>query len=94
MRRFIFHDTPNSYDPTIEDFYQIEYSLDNEHLRVQIMDTSGRELFPGMRQPYLHYSHGFVVVYSVKNRGTFLAATRICQGLGPVPVGRVSLEIK
>ncbi|KAI1232591.1 hypothetical protein IHE44_0006419 [Lamprotornis superbus] len=48
------------YDPTIEDSYT-----------KQFLDTAGQEEFGAMREQYMRTGEGFLLVFSVTDRGSF-----------------------
>eukprot|EP01095_Lingulamoeba_sp_RSL-Kostka_P005182 TRINITY_DN1651_c0_g1_i1.p1 TRINITY_DN1651_c0_g1~~TRINITY_DN1651_c0_g1_i1.p1 ORF type:complete len:192 (+),score=48.87 TRINITY_DN1651_c0_g1_i1:126-701(+) len=60
------------YDPTIEDSYQVSIEYEDEMYRTQILDTAGTEQFKAMRDLYLKSADGFVFVFSLTAKSTFL----------------------
>ena len=67
--------TPD-YDPTIEDAYRIEAEIDNETVGLDILDTAGQEVFSAVRDRYMRDGEGFMLVYSLTQRSTFLPMPR------------------
>ncbi|KAK9449519.1 to 3 [Limtongia smithiae] len=61
----------NSYDPTIEDSYRREVSVDGRQCEVEILDTAGVEQFTAMRELYIKNGQGFLIVFSVTDRDSF-----------------------
>ncbi|KAI8518976.1 PREDICTED: ras-related protein R-Ras2-like [Branchiostoma belcheri] len=59
------------YDPTIEDSYTKQCVIDDEVARLDILDTAGQEEFSAMREQYMRTGEGFVLVFSVTDRGSF-----------------------
>ena len=59
------------YDPTIEDFYRKEISVDGAPSVLEILDTAGTEQFASMRDLYIRNGQGFVIVYSITSLQTF-----------------------
>ncbi|XP_077999821.1 ras-related protein R-Ras2-like [Glandiceps talaboti] len=59
------------YDPTIEDSYTKQCVIDNEVARLDILDTAGQEEFSAMREQYMRTGEGFLLVYSVTDKGSF-----------------------
>lgn len=59
------------YDPTIEDFYRKEITVDNAPSVLEILDTAGTEQFASMRDLYIKNGQGFVIVYSITSMQTF-----------------------
>eukprot|EP01112_Ceratiomyxa_fruticulosa_P020087 TRINITY_DN6740_c0_g1_i2.p1 TRINITY_DN6740_c0_g1~~TRINITY_DN6740_c0_g1_i2.p1 ORF type:complete len:198 (-),score=23.47 TRINITY_DN6740_c0_g1_i2:9-602(-) len=61
----------DTYDPTIEDNYRKQATIDDETCLLDILDTAGQEEYSALRDSYMRNGQGFVCVYSVINRGTF-----------------------
>ena len=61
------------YDPTIENSYRKQITLDNEVLVLDILDTAGQEEYSVMRAQYIRSGAGFLLVYSVGSKDTFQA---------------------
>ena len=59
------------YDPTIEDSYVRQIYIDDELVRLSILDTAGQEEFRAMRDQYLRTGDGFLLVFSVCDRPSF-----------------------
>lgn len=59
------------YDPTIEDSYTKQCVIDDVVARLDILDTAGQEQFSAMREQYMRTGEGFLLVYSVIDRGSF-----------------------
>jgi len=59
------------YDPTIEDSYRKQVTIDNETALLDILDTAGQEEFSAMRDQYMRNGKGFLVVYDVTSRASF-----------------------
>lgn len=59
------------YDPTIEDTYTKQCVVDGEVALLDILDTAGQEEFSAMREQYMHTGDGFLLVYSVIDKGSF-----------------------
>ena len=60
------------YDPTIEDFYRKKIDVDNSPAILEILDTAGTEQFGSMRDLYIKNGQGFMLVYSVIKKQTFI----------------------
>jgi len=64
------------YDPTIEDAYKKEYTI-NDHgieknIVVEIIDTAGQEDFsPGLHDKFIRQGEGFILVYSITAASSF-----------------------
>ena len=59
------------YDPTIEDSYRKQCVIDDEVALLDILDTAGQEEYSAMREQYMRTGEGFLLVYSVVDRGSF-----------------------
>ncbi|KAK2555937.1 Ras-related protein Rap-2a [Acropora cervicornis] len=70
--KFVTGTFVEKYDPTIEDFYRKEIDVDNNPSILEILDTAGTEQFASMRDLYIKNGQGFLLVYSLLNRQTFM----------------------
>lgn len=52
--------------------------VDGKNKIVEILDTSGSQEFPAMREMYIKQGDHFVVVYSVDSQKSFITAQNIC----------------
>eukprot|EP01128_Nolandella_sp_AFSM9_P002811 TRINITY_DN13208_c0_g1_i1.p1 TRINITY_DN13208_c0_g1~~TRINITY_DN13208_c0_g1_i1.p1 ORF type:complete len:219 (-),score=50.87 TRINITY_DN13208_c0_g1_i1:76-732(-) len=59
------------YDPTIEDSYRKQIRVDDTTAVIDILDTAGQEEYSAMREQWLRYGEGFLVVYSITSRKSF-----------------------
>jgi len=59
------------YDPTIENSYRKQITLDDETCMLDILDTAGQEEYSVMRDQYINAGHGFILVYSITSRASF-----------------------
>ena len=69
--KFVSGTFMEKYDPTIEDFYRKEISVDGAPSVLEILDTAGTEQFASMRDLYIKNGQGFVIVYSITSLQTF-----------------------
>ncbi|PRP88464.1 Ras GTPase [Planoprotostelium fungivorum] len=60
------------YDPTIENNYRKQISVDDDTCMLDIQDTAGQEEFSAARATFLRTGEGFIVVYSVISEESFL----------------------
>ncbi|PRP88439.1 hypothetical protein PROFUN_03156 [Planoprotostelium fungivorum] len=65
------------YDPTIEDSYRKQQIVDGETCQLDILDTAGQEEYTSMRDSYVRSARGFLLVYSLTDRGTFKEVTKL-----------------
>ena len=61
----------DEYDPTIEDSYRRQLSVDGRVCLMDVLDTAGQEEYSAMRDSYMRSGQGFLMVYSVTSRSTF-----------------------
>jgi len=61
----------DEYDPTIEDSYRKQVTIDNETCLLDILDTAGQEEYSAMRDQYMRTGQGFLMVYAITSRSSF-----------------------
>ncbi|GAM17541.1 hypothetical protein SAMD00019534_007160 [Acytostelium subglobosum LB1] len=61
----------DEYDPTIEDSYRKQVTIDDETCLLDILDTAGQEEYSAMRDQYMRTGGGFLCVYSITSRSSF-----------------------
>merc|ERR1711935_1257800 len=61
----------DEYDPSIEDSYRKQVTIDDETCLLDILDTAGQEEYSAMRDQYMRTGEGFLCVYSITSRGSF-----------------------
>ncbi|KAK7026683.1 RAS2 protein [Paramarasmius palmivorus] len=83
-----------TYDPTIEDAYRKQLVVADRMCLIEVIDTAGQEDYSTLRDQWIREAHGFALVYSVTDRGSFermeqfrTAVLRIKQGAPIVLVG-------
>lgn len=59
------------YDPTIEDAYRKQTSVDGQACVLDILDTAGQEDYTALRSTWMRERDGFLLVFSVTERPTF-----------------------
>lgn len=59
------------YDPTIEDSFRQQITLDGAPIMVDILDTAGEEEYDARRDHYVRMAHGFLVIYSITSQSSF-----------------------
>ncbi|KAJ2747169.1 RAS1 protein [Coemansia sp. BCRC 34301] len=67
--QFIQSHFVDEYDPTIEDSYRKQCTIDNETAMLDVLDTAGQE--DAMREQYMRTGEGFLLVYSITSRNSF-----------------------
>lgn len=60
----------DEYDPTIEDSYRKQCTVDNEQVMLDILDTAGQEEYLAMREQYMRTGEGFLLVYAINSRNS------------------------
>jgi len=63
--QFISQRFVEDYDPTLEDSYRKQVTVDSEECLLDIFDTAGQEDFSAVRDQYMRSGDGFLCVYSV-----------------------------
>ncbi|KAF9493423.1 hypothetical protein BDN71DRAFT_1450408 [Pleurotus eryngii] len=66
--RFIRDDFVDEYDPTIEDSYRIQCTIDGEVAMLEVLDTAGHV---ATRERSMRTGDGFLLVYSITSRDSF-----------------------
>jgi len=61
----------DEYDPTIEDSYRKQVTIDDETCLLDILDTAGQEEYSAMRDQYMRTGQGFLCVYAITSRTSF-----------------------
>ena len=61
----------DEYDPTIEDSYRKQVTIDDETCLLDILDTAGQEEYSAMRDQYMRTGQGFVCVFAITSRSSF-----------------------
>ncbi|KAK3906599.1 ras family-domain-containing protein [Staphylotrichum tortipilum] len=69
--QFVHNEWIESYDPTIEDSYRTQMSVDGRQVVLEILDTAGTEQFVAMRDLYMKTGQGFLLVFSIASRTSF-----------------------
>ncbi|MCH0629797.1 GTP-binding protein [Kocuria palustris] len=60
----------DEYDPTIEDSYRKQCTIDDEQVLLDVLDTAGQEEYSAMREQYMRTGEGFLLVYSINLRNS------------------------
>jgi len=59
------------YDPTIEDSYRKQVSIDDSVALLDILDTAGQEEFASMQDQWIREGKGFLLVYTITSQQSF-----------------------
>ena len=69
--RFLSNQFLFEYYPTIEDSYITERDIDGERHRVHVLDSPGQEEYIALRERFIGYGDGFLLVYDITRRSSF-----------------------
>eukprot|EP01121_Diplochlamys_sp_Union-15-3_P022269 TRINITY_DN941_c0_g1_i2.p1 TRINITY_DN941_c0_g1~~TRINITY_DN941_c0_g1_i2.p1 ORF type:complete len:210 (+),score=41.63 TRINITY_DN941_c0_g1_i2:57-632(+) len=69
--QFISNKFVDDYDPTLEDSYRKQVTIDGTECILDIFDTAGQEDFVAIRDQYMKIGHGFICVYSITMKSSF-----------------------
>jgi len=69
--QFIADRFVEDYDPTLEDSYRKQVTVDSEECLLDIFDTAGQEDFSAVRDQYMRTGDGFLCVYAVTLKNSF-----------------------
>jgi len=69
------------YNPTVEDSYRKQTTIDDQYCILNILDTAGIEDFSAVRQHYTISGHGFIIVYSITSKQSFAEIDSIYQDI-------------
>lgn len=69
--QLINHHFIDEYDPTIEDCYRKQCTIDNETYLLDFLDTAGDGEYTELRDNYLKTGQGFLFIYSITSRSSF-----------------------
>jgi len=61
----------DEYDPTIEDSYRKQTTIDNKTAILDILDTAGQEEFASMQDQWMREGKGFLLVFNLVDKNTF-----------------------
>jgi len=61
----------DEYDPTIEDSYRKQVTIDDLPALLDILDTAGQEEFSSMQDQWMRDGKGFLLVYNITNKATY-----------------------
>eukprot|EP01113_Clastostelium_recurvatum_P032337 TRINITY_DN413_c2_g1_i3.p1 TRINITY_DN413_c2_g1~~TRINITY_DN413_c2_g1_i3.p1 ORF type:complete len:149 (+),score=9.93 TRINITY_DN413_c2_g1_i3:412-858(+) len=69
--QFVRNQFVREYNPTIEESYRKQVTIDNITCMLDILDTAGQEEFSALRHQYMRQGQGFLCVYSITDRNSF-----------------------
>jgi len=71
--QFINERFVEEYDPTMDETYRKQVTVDSEECLLDIYDTAGQEDFSAVRAQYIRTGDGFLCVYSIVLESSFTA---------------------
>ncbi|RKP02552.1 hypothetical protein CXG81DRAFT_2939, partial [Caulochytrium protostelioides] len=69
--RFLKDEFTNDYDPTIEENYRKNITVDDQPCTVNIIDTAGQHEYVALRDQHLRDGKGFLLVFALNDKNTF-----------------------
>eukprot|EP01115_Flamella_aegyptia_P007507 TRINITY_DN3116_c0_g2_i1.p1 TRINITY_DN3116_c0_g2~~TRINITY_DN3116_c0_g2_i1.p1 ORF type:complete len:196 (-),score=26.62 TRINITY_DN3116_c0_g2_i1:82-669(-) len=69
--QFIQNTFISDYDPTIENSYRKQITVDEEAVVLDVLDTAGQEDYAAMRDSQIRSGNGFLCVYSIISPESF-----------------------
>lgn len=69
--RLISDEFATEYDPTIEDSYRKQVSVDQVPALLDVLDTAGQEEYASLQDQWIREGDGFLVVYAVNNKTSY-----------------------
>lgn len=61
----------NDYDPTVEEIYRTEVSIDDKTCLLELIDTVGHEEYASMLEKEIMKGQGFMCTYSITSQSSF-----------------------
>jgi len=69
--QFVKNQFVTEYNPTIEECYRKQVTIDGATCMLDILDTAGQEEFSALRHQYVRQGQGFLIVYSITDKLSF-----------------------
>jgi len=91
--RFVQKNYVEKYDPTIEDSYRKVIKLDERQCVLDIMDSAGAEEYSSLRDQYMIFGQGFIVVYSVTSATSFDVASKLLRQIHRMKEDEIQVPI-
>lgn len=80
IQQFLYGRVPVKYSATVEELYRREYGATTrgrEKLTLELLDTSGSDEFPAMRNLAMTTADAFLLVYAIDNQESFEQIRRL-----------------
>lgn len=75
--RYVSREFTPTLETTIEENYSTSIEVDGRQVKLEVIDTAGNEVFRQMRDQYIETGDGFLLVYSINDRGSSISLTAI-----------------
>jgi len=75
--RYVSREFTPTLETTIEENYSTSIEVDGKPVKLEVIDTAGNEVFRQMRDHYIETGDGFLLVYSINDRGSSISLTAI-----------------
>ena len=69
--RFINFKVPQGHDPTIEDRYKTNTTIENQPYNIEILDTAGEDDYQNMMDMWINFGEGFLLVFAINDKESF-----------------------
>jgi len=69
--QFIGNYFVEEYDPTVEESYRTQTTIDGEPAVLEIIDTAGQEEYNAIKDAHIVKGQGFLLVFSLTSRSSF-----------------------
>ena len=71
--KFINYQMPQGHDPTIEDRYKKNTTIENQLYNIEILDTAGEDDYQNMMDMWISFGEGFLLVFAINDNESFEA---------------------
>ena len=69
--RYINYQMPSGHDPTIEDRYKKNSTIENKLYSIEILDTAGEDDYQNMMDMWINFGEGFLLVFAINDKESF-----------------------
>ena len=69
--KFINYQMPQGHDPTIEDRYKKNTTIENQLYNIEILDTAGEDDYQNMMDMWINFGEGFLLVFAINDKESF-----------------------
>ncbi|KAF2496273.1 ras-domain-containing protein [Lophium mytilinum] len=76
INQFILNHFVTTYDPTVDDSFRKEAIIDGQPSLVEVINSAGQGEVTALRHQWIRDADGFLVVYSITSRKSYLAVTK------------------